>query len=45
MRQKTKFEKGILVLFMAPEIIAITAMIVSGLIYFFLKWILFSCWE
>jgi len=37
MREKTKIEKWFLALLMAPEIIAITAMIVSGLIFYFLK--------
>lgn len=36
-RIKTKTEKGVLALLMTPEIVLITAMIVSGLIYLFLK--------
>jgi len=35
MRKKLKFDKGALALFLAPEIVLIVALIVSGLIYFF----------
>lgn len=36
-RKKTKIEKGILAMLLAPEIIALVAIIVSGLIYLFLS--------
>jgi len=37
MRKKTKFEKGLLALFLAPEIVFIIAVLVSGVIYLFLN--------
>ncbi len=37
MRKKTKIEKGLLALLVAPDIIFMCLLIASGLIYFFLK--------
>ncbi len=37
MREKKKFEKGFLAMLMAPEIVLIIAMVVSGIIYLFLR--------
>jgi len=37
MRKKTKFEKGFLALLVAPEIICIVALVVSGIIYLFVR--------
>jgi len=37
MRKKSKFEKGFLAMLMAPEIVLITAMAVSGIIYLFIS--------
>ena len=36
MRKKTKSEKGLLALLLAPEIVLFSAMVVSGLKYLFL---------
>jgi len=37
MRKKSKIEKGFLAMLLAPEVMLITAMIVSGIIYLFLR--------
>jgi len=37
MRKKTKFEKGLLALLLAPEVICLSAVIISGAIYLFLN--------
>lgn len=37
MRKKTKVEKGILALLVTPDVIAITLMIVAGVIYLFVS--------
>jgi len=34
-KKKSKFDKGLLALLLAPEIVLLAAFIVSGLIYFF----------
>lgn len=36
-RKKTKFEKGFLALLVAPDIIALIAIVVSGMIYLFVS--------
>jgi len=36
-RKKSKFEKGFLALLVAPDVLGITAVIVAGIIYLFLK--------
>jgi len=37
MREKSKAEKAAIALFLAPEVIALIAIVVSGLIYLFLN--------